>query len=147
MTHPVASALGFAWSVLWRAQVTHLTVFVAVPLLAALARVALGLVLLPFLVLGTGNRDESLGAELAHLKRPGCWVMLASCPLADRALAALPTDPLPEAAPGLAPYGPPEPEPFMALPQSFTVRHLWFLLWIGWLVIFLVRLERRRKFS
>jgi hypothetical protein len=141
----LVAALRFAWSVLWRAQAAHLAVFVAIPLLATLARVGLGLVLLPFLILGPGNRDESFGAELAHLKRPGCLVMLASCPLADRALSALPVDPPPEAAPELAPYGPPEPEPFLAVPQSFTVRHLWLLLWLGSLVIFLVRRERRRK--
>lgn len=141
----LGGALRFTWSVLWRAQATHLAVFVAVPLLAALARIGLGLVLLPFLLLGPGNRDASLGAELAHLKRPGCWVMLASCPLADRALAALPVDPPPEAAPELAPYGPPEPEPFLPVPQSFTVRHVWFVLWLVWLGIFLVRRERRLK--
>lgn len=141
----LGGALRFTWSVLWRAQATHLAVFVAVPLLAALARIGLGLVLLPFLLLGSGNRDASLGAELAHLKRPGCWVMLASCPLADRALAALPVDPPPEAAPELAPYGPPEPEPFLPVPQSFTVRHVWFVLWLVWLGIFLVRRERRLK--
>lgn len=146
-TTSLGGALPFAWSVLWRAQVAHLAVFVVVPLLATVARVALGLVLLPFLILGPGNRDASLGAELAHLQRPGCWVMLAPCPLADRALAALPVDPPQEAAPELAPYAPPAPEPFLPIPQSLTVRHLWFLLWLGWLGVFLFRRERRRKLS
>ena len=44
-------SLRLVWAAAWRAQAMHLGLFVAVPALAALMHAAMGVVLLPFLLL------------------------------------------------------------------------------------------------
>ena len=77
-------AILLLWSALWRVQVSHLVVFVLLPVAAIALRIAVGIVLLPFLLVGFGNRAPLGSAELAHLRTPGCWLTLAPCALADR---------------------------------------------------------------
>ena len=133
-------ALSLLWSALWRVQASHLAVFVLVPAAAAVLRLALGLVFLPFLLVGFGDRALDGPAEVAHLRNPGCWVALAPCALAEVPLLALPG----RAPPAAATSGTgPEPEPFLPMPSDLTPRHAWFLAWLLWFVLFLVRRARR----
>jgi hypothetical protein len=132
-------ALQLIGSALWRVQAAHLAVFAVLPALALLLRVALGLVLLPFVVSGFGQRELALGAEVAHLRQPGCWVALAPCDFGDVTLLAPPHRATTAPAAPLAP----QTEPFLPLPTTFTVRHLWFLAWLLWFAVHLVRRARR----
>lgn len=140
-TPPLARQLDLIWSALWRAQILHLVMFIVLPALVAAAHVALGLTLLPFLLIGEGSRNVELGKQIAPLREPGCWVMLAECRLAARDVVALPT--------GVG--GPrsleehPAVEPFMPLPSALTWRHVWLSAWLVWFLSFVVRRERRRR--
>jgi hypothetical protein len=126
-------SLRFIWSLLWRAQVAHVFVFVLAPLLAAIVHAAVGIVMLPFLLLGAGDRSNDLGVQAQHLFEPGCWVMLAACTASNWALVELP----------LA-QTQPNDVPFLPVPSYLGLRHVWFLVWLVWLVAFLVRRERKR---
>jgi hypothetical protein len=68
-----------AWNVLWRAQVVHLVLFIALPLVTWLAKAAFVVVLLPFSVMGFGNGESTL-RSLEPLRRPMCWTFLSYCP-------------------------------------------------------------------
>ena len=143
------SPLLIVWVALWRAQVSHLLVFAALPLLAFALRAALGLIFLPFLLLSFGNRNVTAGAELAHLPVPGCWLALAPCPIAD--LTLLPSliasgnsatgERLP--APPKMPVAAEPAEAFIPMPTSVTLRHAWFGIWLVWFIAHLVRRGRR----
>lgn len=137
-------ALLLIWSALWRAQVTHLALFVLVPVVAASIRAAVGIVLLPFLLSGFGDRAYEGLTEVGHLRSPGCWVAVAPCAISDASLFALPGT-----TPASLPGGPGalEAEPFLPVPTEFTLRHAWFGIWLMWFAIFLIRRERRRKRS
>lgn len=135
-------SLSLVWSALWRVQASHLAVFVLLPGVAAALRAVVGVVLLPFLLVGVGDRTQAHVSELGHLSSAGCWLALAPCTLADLALLALPESLSP--APASSPYAV-EPEPLMPLPTALTVRHLWFALWLIWFVGFLVRRSRQRR--
>ncbi len=135
-------ALLLAWSVAWRAQVVHAVLFVLLPLLAATASFALGIVLMPFLLLGEGDRTVMLGTEARHLREPGCWVMLAPCSVADRTLFGLPWGGGEAMSAATTSPTEPEVEPFLPIPETFTLRHAWYFGWLAWLGVFLVRRER-----
>jgi hypothetical protein len=135
-------ALRLLWSALWRVQASHLAVFVLAPVAAAAVRAAIGVVLLPFLLVGFGDLERVGLAEVGHLRSAGCWVALAPCPLADLPLVALPLQG--SAATSASPYAR-ESEPFLPLPTDLTPRHAWFALWLGWFMLFLVRRARRRR--
>ncbi len=132
-------ALLLVWSALWRVQVSHIAAFVLLPAGAALARFSLGLVLLPMLLVGFGNRAHEGAAEVSHLSSPSCWVALAPCAFADLALLSVSRSLRSgQADPSLEP----EREPFLPVPTEFTIRHGWFLLWVLWFILFLVRRQR-----
>ena len=137
-------ALLLIGAAVWRIQASHLLVFVLAPAAAAAVRLALGVVLLPFLLVGLGHKATAIPPEADHLRSPGCWVALAPCALAERTLWAFA---------GSAPADPGEslyavkPEPFLPVPTDLTVRHAWFLVWLGWFVAFLVRRSRKRRRS
>jgi hypothetical protein len=131
------NSLCLVWSALWRAQVSHLVVFAAIPALSALVQAAIGIVVLPFLLLGFGDRAHGIGIQIHHLSSFGCWVMLASCSAADHAIMALP-----QLAGQSREVG---AEPFFGIPSDINLRHVWFALWLGWFVWFLVRRERSRR--
>lgn len=138
----MARSILLLWSALWRAQALHLVLFVLLPAAAAAMRTLLGVVLLPFLLVSAGERSASLGGEVAHLKEPACWLALLPCSIAGRTLyepnrKASQTQ-LPSASTSTT-----EPEPFMSLPTSFTVRHAWFLGWLSWFLAYLLRRERQ----
>ncbi|MBL8381048.1 MAG: hypothetical protein JNM79_24480 [Burkholderiales bacterium] len=121
----------------------HLLLFAAAPLVLALLQVALGIVFLPFLLLSAGDRSVELARAAMHLRDPACWVMLAPCSVADKALFTFPwASAMRDASP--AP-GTPEPEPFLPLPSDFTVRHAWFLLWLLWFLSYLTKHGRQGK--
>jgi hypothetical protein len=134
------------WSALWRAQVVHLGVFVVLPALAAMLQIALGVVLLPFQLIGEGRQELALTGPIHHLAQPGCWVALLPCSLGDRAIV-VPT----RSANSVPPQNRPtpktaeEPEPFMPLPTALTIRHAWLIALLTWFGVFLVRRERRRS--
>lgn len=138
---PLARQFDLIWSALWRAQALHLVMFIVLPALVAVAHVALGLTLLPFLLIGEGSRNVELGKQIAPLREPGCWIMLAECKLAARDVVALPA--------GIG--GPrsleeqPAIEAFMPLPSALTWRHVWLLAWLAWFLPFVVVRERRRR--
>ena len=135
-------SLSLVWSALWRVQVSHLAVLVVVPAVAAALRAAVGIVLLPFLLVGLGDRTHGQAREFGHLSSPGCWLALAPCELADRPVFALPESL--SLAPASSPYAV-EPDPFLPLPTALTARHLWFAVWLIWFVRFLVRRSRTRR--
>ncbi len=139
-TPGAASLAGLAWGALWRAQAAHLAVFAAGPIVVALLQLAWALVGLPFLLVGAGNREVTVGVAVKHLASPGCWVALAPCAFAQREVldvggsgdaAAGGQD---AAAPGAG-----------GEPVALNVRQVWFALWLVWLGVFLVRRERRRQ--
>lgn len=135
------AAFKLVWSAVWRMQASHLVVFVALPLFAALAHALIGVVLLPVLLASPSSRSHEFGAQAAHLAQPGCWLALAPCALADRSLAPWP-------------FGEPEAntadtgaaiEPLFPLPTALTVRHAWLTAWFAWFMLHLVRRERRPR--
>lgn len=132
-------------SALWRAQVSHIAVFALIPGIAALSRAAIGIVLLPFLLVGAGDRVAELPGEVRHLAEAGCWIALAPCSLAERSLFKAHARPQPAQAAEVHAPATPEPEPFLPMPTSFTVRHAWFCLWLGWFLVFLWRREKARN--
>ena len=133
------------WSALWRAQVAHLGVFVVAPALAAMLQIALGVVLLPFALVGEGSKELDLAEPIHHLVQPGCWVALLPCSLADRAiLVSTRSDQYPPQQNQPMPKTAEEPEPFMPLPTALTIRHAWLIALLAWFGGFLVRRERRR---
>lgn len=125
----------------WRIQASHLVVFAVLPLAIAVVRLVFGIILLPFLLIGFGQTQVEAAGEIGHLREPGCWIALAPCSLADRALwpEDSSTDPLQIAK------EPPDIEPFMPWPTSFTVRHGWFVLWLLWFAVYLVRRHSRSR--
>lgn len=141
---PAVRALRLVWSALWRAQLSHLLVVALLPASAALLHVALGIVLLPFVLLGAGDRHLTFGSQVAHLNQPSCWIALAPCPIADCEIVALgsrePAHAGPEAGSGTTP---PPMEPFLPMPSGVTVRHVWFVLWLAWFLWHVVRRERQ----
>lgn len=128
-------------SAVWRIQASHLLVFAALPLAIAGIRLILGVVLLPFLLIGFGQIQVGAAQEIAHLRQPGCWIALAPCSLADRALWPLNSS----SQASMAEEEPSNVEPFMPVPTSFTVRHAWFVAWLVWFVVFLVRRHRSSR--
>lgn len=131
------------WSALWWAQLVHLGLVVALPLVLAVARASLGVVLLPFFLAGPGDVNASLGRGLGHLGQASCWVALLPCSLAERSLWEPKASPVsPASAPAGAGAAPAEREPLLPLPSAFTLRHLWFALWLLWFAVFLLRRER-----
>jgi hypothetical protein len=140
-------------SALWRAQAVHLLLFVVLPVAAAAARAVWGVALLPLLLVGPGDRAESLADGVAHLAEPGCWVVLAPCSVADLALVS-PRGGGGEAVAGAALPGAGgvgvaavavEGEPFLPWPTALTLRHAWLGLWLLWFLVFLVQRERRQR--
>lgn len=127
------SSLLLVWSAAWRAQVSHLAVFTLLPGIAAAVHIALGVVLLPFLLIGFGAGKHDLGPEVAHLASPGCWVALAPCSFAEKSFLPLPGTPAASDT---------QAEPFLPLPTALNVRHLWFAAWLCWFLVHLVRRER-----
>lgn len=134
-------SLLLVWSALWRLQVSHLLVFVLLPVAAAALRAALGIVLLPFLLVGFGSRTES-SSELAYLKSPNCWLALAPCVLGDISLISPARQQ--SSASAVQPAAT-EAEPFIPAPSAFTVRHAWFVAWLLWFVAFLVHRARKKR--
>lgn len=128
-------------SAVWRIQASHLAVFVALPLAIAGIRLIFGVVLLPFLLIGFGQTQVGAVQEIVHLRQPGCWIALAPCSLADRAIWPLKSS----SQASLAEEAPSNVEPFMPVPTSFTVRHAWFVVWLLWFVVFLVMRHRRSR--
>lgn len=116
--------------------------FVLVPVAAAALRASLGVVLLPVLLVGFGDRTDEGASEIRHLASPGCWLALAPCSLAEKPLVALPMAQSPAAS--STPYTV-EPEPFLPVPSDLTPRHVWFGLWLLWFVWFLLRRRRKRR--
>lgn len=138
------NAAHLIWSALWRAQVSHLAVFAVVPLMAAIAHAALGVLLLPFLSGGFGDGSVARGAQASHLREPGCWLMLAPCGVADRTVAPLPFIVPPGDQPPVTESGV-MVEPFLPVPTTLTVRHLWLFTWLAWFAACLVRRERSAR--
>jgi hypothetical protein len=139
-------ALQLFWAAAWRAQVAHWAVLVVLPLALVLARVLWGVALLPFALLGAGDRHMDLTAGLSPLRQPACWVVLMPCALADQTVWAMPW------AEGLASDSAPDggvaqAEPFLPLPTAITLRHVWFGLWLAWFVLHLWRREQRTRAS
>lgn len=132
------NAAHLIWSALWRAQVSHLAVFVVVPLVAAVVRAAIGVILLPFLLGGFGDGSVAHGAQVSHLRDPACWLMLAPCGVADRSVAPMPFQTVVLQS-GM------QVDQFLPMPIDLTVRHVWFVLWLAWFVAHLVRRERRSR--
>ncbi len=135
--------LRLIWAALWRAQVAHLAIFVAVPLAAWLAKALLGVVFLPFLLLSFGDTPQR--TQASHLSPGPCWVMLMPCALAEvqvlplsRASAAGPVD---QAAGSTAT----EVAPFLPMPSALTLRHAWFAVWLMWFIAHLWKLERKQR--
>lgn len=141
MSQLVRSAL-LLWSALWRAQAVHVCMFVLLPGLVALLHFAVGIVFLPFLLIGEGGRTLTLGEQANHLVRPGCWVALLPCDLAERTVFDLPSQSKQAASTSAHKWLQPEPEPFFPLPTSFTLRHAWFVAWLVWFLVFVARCKR-----
>jgi hypothetical protein len=141
MRQLVSSAL-LIWSALWRAQAVHFCIFVLLPGVVALLHFAVGIVFLPFLLIGEGDRILTLGEQANHLAQGGCWVALMPCDLAERTLFDLPSQKQ-EASTALAQnWLQLEPEAFMPIPTSFTLRHAWFVVWLVWFLVFFAMRER-----
>lgn len=132
------NSIALVWSALWRAEVSHLAIFAVLPMTSAILRAAVGIVLLPFLLVGFGDRTLTTGGEVAHLSQWSCWVALAPCSVTDRTLVLLPGTARSRVADDA-------PEPFLPPPSSLTLRHVWFVVWLAWFASYLIRRERRRR--
>jgi hypothetical protein len=139
---PIFEAIHLVWGAAWRAQASHLAIFALLPVIAAGVRLLLGLVLLPVLIVGFGDRQADGPTEMSHLRQPGCWVALAPCPAASMALF-----PLRRQVADPASGGPREGdvEPFFPLPSDFNLRHAWLVVWLVWFAWFLVRRDVARR--
>ena len=139
---PLVSSTLLVWSALWRAQAVHLCIFVLLPGVVALLHFAVGIVFLPFLLIGEGDRIITLGEQANHLAQGGCWVALMPCDLAERTLFDLPSQKQEASTASAQNWLQPEPEAFMPIPTSFTLRHAWFVVWLVWFLVFFTRRER-----
>jgi hypothetical protein len=128
--------LKLVWAALWRLQVCHGLLIVVLPAAAAILSAALGIVLLPFLVVGPGSTGIEFGSTLLHLREPSCWVPLAPCMFADTALVSLPWT---------AAISPPDTEPLLPVPSDINLRHATFLGWLGWFLAHLLKARRALK--
>lgn len=131
---------GILWPALCLAELAHVMVFTAVPLLIVLVKVALGIVFLPLLLLSFGDRDVKLTPSVDHLREPLCWIALAPCRRAGSELMAWPPAVVaPSAAPADDDDG-----PWIELPNALTWRHAWFILWLVMFIAYLLRPERKK---
>lgn len=145
---PLVDAGRLVWAAAWRAQVAHLVLFAALPLCIVAARIAAGLLFLPALIAGPGDRNAELAMGADHLREASCWIALAPCARADDSLHDLDVgarstsaDPRFEPAAFVAtPH-----EPFLPLPESITWRHGWFALWLVWFLAYLALRRPRRR--
>jgi hypothetical protein len=71
----LAQALGAAW----RAQLVHVALYTAAPLLWEAIRLMLFAALLPLTILGPGNKAGPYDGTLDHLKSPSCWTFVTFC--------------------------------------------------------------------
>lgn len=128
------------WAAAVRAQIAHLLMFVLLPLVSVLMRMLLAIVFMPFFLLGGGDRNVQLGAPMAHLQDPRCWIALAPCAAAGRAVITLgeTANPPPDAAVR------PTPAATGVQPLPVTWRHVWFLAWLAWFLVYLLHRERLR---
>lgn len=124
--------LRFAGALLWRGEAVHLAVFALAPPVVMLAKALLAIVLLPFALLGAGDRNVDAQHGLRHLREPGCWVMAAPCSFAAAPLLVA----------GARTRGSDRPA---REPVVVTVRHAWLAAWIAWILVFILRRERRRR--
>ncbi|MBL8361910.1 MAG: hypothetical protein JNN18_15560 [Rubrivivax sp.] len=88
-------------------------------------------------MVGAGDREVTVGVAVKHLASPGCWVALAPCALAQREVFDLGGLGSPSTGRAAATTGD------AGETVAIDVRQLWFALWLVWLVVFLVRRERR----
>lgn len=133
-----------AWAAAWRAQSLHLAFFIVPPLLLVMGK---GLLAMAFPLPGTaGPGDSTVYIDKAseHLDEAGCWVALAPCAYAERTVPGIP--PLAERASTAFRDGRArlDQEPFVELPRELSWRHLWFLGWLIWFVLFLRAYEQER---
>ena len=109
-----------------------------------MAEAALKIVFLPFLLLSFGDRSIELTTAVDHLTRPGCWVALAPCEVANTALVRLRAEPVG----GKQPSTQSDADDDLAavdIPDFLTWRHVWFAAWLGWFLVYLVRRERKAR--
>ena len=140
----LSSVAGLAWAAAWRAQAAHLLFFAVVPQAVAAGESAIKIVFLPFLLLSFGDRSIELTTAVDHLTRPGCWVALAPCEVANTALVRLRAEPVG----GKQPSTQSDADDDLAavdIPDFLTWRHVWFAAWLGWFLVYLVRRERKAR--
>lgn len=125
----------------WRAEAAHLLLFAVVPLAVARGEAAIKIVFVPFLLPSFGDRNIELTAAADHLVRPGCWVVLAPCDVADSGLLRLRAEPV-RGQTASAQSAADEEFPPIEIADFLTGRHLWFA---AWLARYLVHLVRRRR--
>jgi hypothetical protein len=143
-TAPRSGIASLLWAAALRAEIAHLALFVLLPLLNVLIHLMLGIVLLPFLLLGAGDRGMDPAAPKSHLGDPGCWIVLAPCVAADRTLFSLgATVPTPAPDPAVEPTQPTPPSGVE--PMRITLRHIWFLIRFAWFLEYLLHLERLKS--
>lgn len=129
----------------WRAQASHLAGYVLLPFLWAMTHAAFSLLLLPFLLLGAGDRDIDLtDGSLAHLQSPACWVALAPCEgPTSHWLNARYAEARRCASTGVH-MTCPASSPFFSALSAFSWRQVWFAGWLSWFLLALVLRERSR---
>lgn len=133
------------WAAAWRGEVVHLALFVAVPVLLWAVKALLGIVFLPFLLPGFGDTHRT--GQSTHLGEAACWIALAPCPAADVALFDIPLRDHAASEQNASAAAARASEPFAEVPGAFTVRHLWFFLWLAWFIACLIARERRHRQS
>lgn len=68
------------WGAVWRAQVVHIALYAAWPLMWEAARLALLIIFLPFTILSFADQKrDATDGTLDHLARPACWTFITPC--------------------------------------------------------------------
>ncbi len=68
-----------AWGAIWRAEVVHLALTMAIPLTLETLRLVMFLMFLPLTVLGPGNKGPFFAGTLDHVASPVCWTFVSWC--------------------------------------------------------------------
>ena len=132
------------WAAAWRAQSLHLAFFIVPALLLVTGRALVALAFPLLVIVGPGDSQVFIGRATGHLREPGCWVALAPCAYAERAVPGVPS----LAEPAVSVFRDPsrlDQEPFVEMPRELRWRHLWFLGWLAWFLFFLHAYEQRRN--
>lgn len=103
------------WSAIWRAQIVHLLVFIVMPVVIACVQIVITLLFFPFAIIGSMGNGTIEPGKTITAHLAEPWCWVAGGPCSL-------TDTL-----------------------HWPIRYIWLALWIGWVLWYAVRRQRKRN--